>query len=137
MVVYCPDPEAQSATMSLVASLARNVPAETILVSFVDVGAPRAERTAAFRRLLDARAEVRATHGLDLRTELQTGDTAGQMRRLLAGPEPALLIIGTAGAPGELETTLARDFNWLFAPTSAVPAFVVHSSPRVPLAAAL
>jgi hypothetical protein len=68
---------------------------------------------------------------------MHLGDTAEQMRQLLSGPEPALLIIGVSGGPGDLETTFARDFSWMFAPDTAVPAFIVHSSPPVPLAVAL
>lgn len=131
MVVYCPAVEAQAATMGLVASIARHLPVETILVSFVDGTATRAKRMTAFRSLLDARAEVRTAHGLDLRTELHTGNTAEQMQLLVAGPDAVLLVIGLAGVAADLEATLSRDFSSLFAPATAVPAFIVHDSPRI------
>lgn len=123
--------------MGLVASLARHLNAETTLVTIVDPVASRRDRAAAFRRLLDARADVLATHGLDLRTELHAGTAAMQMQALVSGPEPALLVIGTAGSPADLEQTLARDFRWMFGRTAACAAFIVHSSPRVPVAAVL
>jgi hypothetical protein len=135
--IYCPEVEAEAATMGLVASLVRHVNAETTLVSVVDEAASRADRTSAFRRLLDARAESRSAHGLDLRTEVHMGAPAAQMRALLTGRDPGLLVIGTSGSPGDVERTLARDFGWIFAKETQCPAFIVHSSPRVTLAEAL
>jgi len=114
MLIHCTGEAARSETLRLVASVMRHLHAEAIFVSVQSPAAPRAEATSAFRRLLDARAELQQVHGLDIRTEVHIGDTAGWAAQLAASPEPVLAVLGLDGAPAELERILASEFQPLF-----------------------
>jgi hypothetical protein len=76
--------------------------------------APRSEVTSSFRRLLDARAELQETHGLDIRTDVQIGDLNGWVAHLAAASEPVLVVLGLDGSPAELAQTLRGDYRPLF-----------------------
>jgi ABC-type Fe3+/spermidine/putrescine transport system ATPase subunit len=114
MFIYCNTEAARSGTLGLVASVMRHLHAEATFVSVQSPSAPRAEVTSSFRRLLDARAELQETHGLDIRTDVQIGDLNGWVAHLAASPDPVLLVLGLDGSPAELETTLQDDFRPLF-----------------------
>jgi hypothetical protein len=87
-------------------------------VSVQSPTAPRSEATSAFRRLLDARAELQQTHGLDIRTEVHIGTLADWSAQLAASAEPVLAVLGLDGTPEELAQTLERDFAALFTDAS-------------------
>jgi hypothetical protein len=114
MLIHCASEAARSETLRLVASVMRHLHAEATFVSVQSPTAPRAEATSAFRRLLDARAELQQTHGLDIRTEVHIGDSAGWAAQLAASAEPVLAVLGLDGAPSELERILTSDFQPLF-----------------------
>jgi sulfate transport system ATP-binding protein len=117
LLIHCNSEAARSETLRLVASVMRHLHAEATFVSVQSPAAPRAEATSAFRRLLDARAELQQTHGLDIRTEVHIGDSAGWAAQLAVSPEPVLVVLGLAAAPSELEPLLA-EFRPLFSDTS-------------------
>ena len=110
----CNSDAARSATLGLVASVMRHLHAEATFVSVQSPTAPRSEVTTSFRRLLDARAELQETHGLDIRTDVQIGDLNGWVAHLAASSEPVLVVLGLDGSPGELEQILRSEFQPLF-----------------------
>jgi sulfate transport system ATP-binding protein len=116
MLIQCNSDAARSATLGLVASVMRHLHAEATFVSVQSPTAPRSEVTSSFRRLLDARAELQETHGLDIRTDVQIGDLNGWVAHLAASSEPVLVVLGLDGSPRELEQTLRSDFQPLFNP---------------------
>jgi sulfate transport system ATP-binding protein len=114
MLIQCNSDAARSATLGLVASVMRHLHAEATFVSVQSPTAPRSEVTSSFRRLLDARAELQETHGLDIRTDVQIGDLNGWVAHLAASPEPLLVVLGLDGSPSELAQTLHSEFQPLF-----------------------
>jgi sulfate transport system ATP-binding protein len=116
MLIHCNSDAARSATLGLVASVMRHLHAEATFVSVQSPTAPRSEVTSSFRRLLDARAELQETHGLDIRTDVQIGDLNGWVAHLAAASEPVLVVLGLDGSPSELAQTLRSDFQPLFNP---------------------
>ncbi|MFO1356697.1 MAG: ABC transporter ATP-binding protein [Gammaproteobacteria bacterium] len=130
VIIHFPDESLQAEAMGLVASLAGHINAEVSFVSVVPRGAPGAERAQALRRLLDTRAVVRASHGFDLRTEVLEGEAGEQLRSLASTPEPVLLAMSIGGDRREVETALARDVGWLFAPGTRSSLLLSYSGPR-------
>jgi sulfate/thiosulfate transport system ATP-binding protein len=116
MLIHCDSDAARSATLGLVASVMRHLHAEATFVSVQSPTAPRSEVTSSFRRLLDARAELQETHGLDIRTDVQIGDINGWVAQLATASEPTLVVLGLDGSPSELAQTLHGDFQPLFNP---------------------
>jgi len=114
MLIYCNSDAARSATLGLVASVMRHLHAEATFVSVQSPAAPRSEVTTSFRRLLDARAELKETHGLDIRTDVQVGDLNSWVAHLAASPDSLLVVLGLDGAAHELEQILEDDFQPLF-----------------------
>ena len=119
ILIHCDSEAARSATLGLVASVMRHLHAEATFVSVQSPTAPRAEVTSAFRRLLDARAELQETHGLDIRTDVQIGDlnelggAAGRRQPTGAGgARPGRLARRSSSAP------CASDFRALFSDAS-------------------
>ena len=110
MLIYCEGEAARTATLGLVASLMRHLHAEATFVSVQSPTAPRSEVTNSFRRLLDARAELQETHGLDIRTDVQIGDLNSWVAHLASSAEPVLVVLGLDGAPRQLEHRLSADF---------------------------
>jgi len=110
IVIYCHGEGARSATLGLVASLMRHLHAEATFVSVQSPMAPRSEVTNSFRRLLDARAELQETHGLDIRTDVQIGELNSWVAHLASSTEPSLVVLGLDGSPRELEQQLTQDF---------------------------
>ncbi|QOJ30881.1 MAG: ABC transporter ATP-binding protein [Gammaproteobacteria bacterium] len=130
VIIHCPDDAPLGEAMGLVASLVRHINAEASFVSVTPREAVPAQRTLALRRLLDTRAEVRDSHGLDLRTEVLEGDVGEQLRALASGPEPALLVMGIDGDCAEIEAALSRDLGWLFDAGARWPLLLSYSGPR-------
>ncbi len=114
MLIHCNSDAARSATLGLVASVMRHLHAEATFVSVQSPTAPRSEVTSSFRRLLDARAELQETHGLDIRTDVQIGDLNGWVAHLATSSEALLVVLGLDGSTRELEQTLRSDFQPLF-----------------------
>jgi sulfate transport system ATP-binding protein len=114
MLIHCNSDAARSATLGLLASVMRHLHAEATFVSVQSPTAPRSEVTSSFRRLLDARAELQETHGLDIRTDVQIGDLNDWVAHLAASPEPVLVVLGLDASARELEQILHSDFQPLF-----------------------
>jgi hypothetical protein len=137
VIIHCPAEGLQIETMGLVASLVRHINAEATFVTVLRRDAAAGERTSAIRRLLDTRAAVRTSHGLDLRTEVREGDVSRELRNMVAGPDPAMLVVGIGGGRADVETTLGRDLAWLFAGEMSCPLLLAHDAGRTQLAAVL
>jgi ABC-type Fe3+/spermidine/putrescine transport system ATPase subunit len=118
MVIYCASESARPATLGLVASVMRHLNAEATFVSVQSPAAPRTEVTTSFRRLLDARAELQESHGLDIRTDVQIGDLNSWVTQLAGADEPMLVVLGLDGTAAELEALLRREFQPLFSDQS-------------------
>ncbi|HEY6451986.1 MAG TPA: ABC transporter ATP-binding protein [Steroidobacteraceae bacterium] len=116
MVIFCTSDAARSATLGLLASVMRHLHAEATFVSVQSPVAPRSEVTTSFRRLLDARAELQETHGLDIRTDVQIGDLNSWVAHLAAAADPVLVVLGLDGSAPELERLLHQEFEPLFTP---------------------
>lgn len=130
ILVHCPGEEARAVTFGVVASLLRHLPAEATLLSIHGRGAPRAVRAAAFRRLLDARAELHASHGLDVRTEVHIGELVTLTQQLSMGAEPAMLVIGFDGTPEDLQVQLSEQCRLLTTESSRCPLVIAYSQAR-------
>jgi hypothetical protein len=130
VLVHCPSEEARAVTFGVVASLLRHLPAEATLLSIHGRAASRAERATAFRRLLDARAELRASHGLDVRTEVHIGELVTLTQQLASSDEPALLIMGVEGTPDQLQAELAEQARLLTTESSRCPLMIAYAPAR-------
>jgi sulfate transport system ATP-binding protein len=111
VVITTADDGARGATLALVASVLRHLQAEATYVSVHEPAAGRAEVAEAFRRLMDARAELQRSHGLDIRTDVQIGELSDWLARLAASNEPTLIVLGISGEPAEIEATLLKRFQ--------------------------
>jgi len=132
LLIYCTSDAARSVTLGLVASVMRHLHVEATFVSVQSPAAPRSEVTSSFRRLLDARAELQQSHGLDIRTDVQIGELNGWVAHLATSSEPLLVVLGLDGSAAELEQLLHQEFQPLFA--LRTPCAVLISCSGLPLA---
>ena len=132
LLIYCTSDAARSATLGLVASVMRHLHVEATFVSVQSPAAPRSEVTSSFRRLLDARAELQHSHGLDIRTDVQIGELNAWVAHLAASSEPLLVVLGLDGSAAELEQLLHQEFQPLFA--LRTPCAVLISCSGLPIA---
>jgi sulfate transport system ATP-binding protein len=135
ILIQCDHEAARSATLRLVASVMRHLHAEATFVSLQSPTAPRAEATSAFRRLLDARAELQEIHGLDIRTDVHIGDAATWAGQLSLANPPALVVIGLECSPEDLERTLSADFGALFGDASGCPVLLSYTEAQAQVGA--
>jgi sulfate transport system ATP-binding protein len=113
-------------TLALSASLIRHMPVEAALLGLPESGVSSTERSGAFRRMLDARAEFRASHGLDVSTEMHIGNLASRLLGPLGQLEPTMLILGIEGTVADLQGTLSEQLDGLLSVPNASPIFIVH-----------
>jgi sulfate transport system ATP-binding protein len=135
ILIQCDHEAARSATLRLVASVMRHLHAEATFVSLQSPTAPRAEATSAFRRLLDARAELQEIHGLDIRTDVHIGDPASWAAQLSLSSPPALVVLGIECRPEDLERTLSSNFGALFSDASACPVMLSYTEAQAQVGA--
>jgi sulfate/thiosulfate transport system ATP-binding protein len=129
-LLLCLSDGARPATLGVLASVMRHLPVEATYVTVQLPTAPRTEVTASFRRLLDARAELQAAHGLDVRTEVHIGDLEGWIVGLIASDDPPLLVLGAEATAAELETLLATQLRVLFQGGSPLPVLLTLAARR-------
>jgi sulfate transport system ATP-binding protein len=118
ILIYCDGEASRRATLGLVASILRHVPAVATFVNIQSATAPRTEVANNIRRALDARAELLEFHGLDIRTDVQIGELHDWVLRLNSALEGALVVLGLSGSPAEIEATLRSTFAPLLAANS-------------------
>jgi ABC-type Fe3+/spermidine/putrescine transport system ATPase subunit len=114
VLIYCDSEASRRATLGMVASILRHLPAEATFVSVQSAAAERAEVANSFRRVLDARAELLEFHGLDIRTDVQIGELNEWVARIAAAPEGALIVLGLSGTTAMIEGQLRGAFAPLF-----------------------
>jgi sulfate/thiosulfate transport system ATP-binding protein len=115
-VVICTDSDAaRPATLALVASVMRHLQAEVTFVSVQRPSAPRADVASSFQRLLDARAELLETHGLDIRTDVQIGEFDEWVATQALTDDNTLIVLGLDGNAAQIEAALTQRFQPLFA----------------------
>jgi hypothetical protein len=111
----------RSELLALVSSVMRHLPVEAGFVSLQRPSATRSEVVESHRALLDARAELRGGHGLDLRTEGHVGDLRSWVQEIAALPEPTLLVLGLPSSPAALTGRLHGELATLFEPGARLP----------------
>jgi sulfate transport system ATP-binding protein len=116
----------RASTLALAASLIRHMPVEATLLGLPESGASTTERGGAFRRMLNARAEFRASHGLDVSTEMHIGNLASRLLGPVGQLEPTMLILGIEGTVEDLQGTLSEQLDGLLSVPNASPIFIVH-----------
>jgi sulfate transport system ATP-binding protein len=100
VVIFVQDAAAQDPTLAVAASLLRHIPAEAVYLGIHAEHAPELSRGTALRDLLDLRNAALARHGLDMRTELRTGDAGTELLRELTGHERSMLVLGHGSLDG-------------------------------------
>jgi len=106
VLIHTLDGASRRATLAVAASLLRHVPAEAIYLGIHATESSEKERAVRMRDLLDARSVALAEHGLDMRTELRSGDVATELQGELALHPHSLLVLGTSNAD-------ALQWDWL------------------------
>jgi hypothetical protein len=92
----------------------RHLHAEATFVSVQNPAAPRADVAGSFQRLLDARAELLETHGLDIRTDVQIGALDDWLTQLAISDDSTLIVLGLDGDTAQIEAALTQRFQPLF-----------------------
>jgi len=100
---------AQDPTLAVAASLLRHIPAQAVYLGFHAEQAPEHARGTALRELLNLRNAALDRHGLDMRTELRTGDARTELLRELARHERSMLVLGH-GSLEDLDWQRLADF---------------------------
>ena len=113
MLVYAGKAERRADLLALVSSVMRHLPIEATAITLQHPLASRSEVVETQRALLDTRAELRGSHGLDLRSDRFLGDLPAWLGSVVALPDTALLVLGLEPAR-DLATRLATDFPMLF-----------------------
>jgi ABC-type Fe3+/spermidine/putrescine transport system ATPase subunit len=115
-VLICTDSDAaRPSTLALVASVIRHLHTEATFVSVQSPAAARSDVTHSFRRLLDARAELLETHGLDIRTDVHIGALDEWLAGVALADEATLIVLGLDGTPADIERALQTRYQALFA----------------------
>jgi sulfate transport system ATP-binding protein len=111
----------RSELLALVSSVMRHLPVEAGFVSLQRPAATRSEVVESHRALLDARAELRGGHGLDLRTDSHVGDLRSWVQEMAALPEPTLLVLGLPNSQAALIGRLNGELAALFDAGARLP----------------
>lgn len=94
VVIFVQGALAQDPTLAVAASLLRHIPAEAVFLGIRPERAQDESGGTALRDLLDLRNAALARHGLDMRTELRTGDPDTELLRELVRHERSMLVLG-------------------------------------------
>jgi len=113
MLVQAGEGVARADLLALVSSVMRHLPIEATAVTLQHPLASRSEVVETQTALLDTRAELRSSHGLDLRSDRFLGDLPAWLNSIVAQPEPALLVLGLDGT-STLAPRLTAEFPMLF-----------------------
>jgi sulfate/thiosulfate transport system ATP-binding protein len=111
VLIHWTDDSARRATLAVSASVLRHLAAEAVYVDVLPEETLAPERSSGIRALLDARSEARATHGLEIRTEMRFGVAAQALKQQLDESPGQMLIVGIASTSqlaGEFGTLLAK-----------------------------
>jgi sulfate transport system ATP-binding protein len=120
VLIHWADEPVRRATLAVSASMLRHLSAEAVYLSFQSAGDGGQN---SMRALLDARSEASGVHGLEMRTELSSGEVAGELARRLAEEPAQMLILGVCNL-AQLEARFGRllaAVRW--------PVLIVHRDP--------
>jgi sulfate/thiosulfate transport system ATP-binding protein len=126
VLIHWTDDSARKATLAVSASVLRHLAAEAIYVDVLPEETLAPERSSGIRALLDARSEARATHGLEIRTEMRFGVAAQALEQRLDEAPAQMLIVGIAST-----SQLAGEFGALLA-KPRWPVLLVHREREAP-----
>jgi sulfate transport system ATP-binding protein len=121
VLIHWADEPVRRATLAVAASVLRHVSAEAVYLGFQS---PTERNPQGMRALLDARSEAQVVHGLEMRTELSSGEAAGELTRRLTEAPAQMLILGVCNL-GQLEARFGR----LLA-AGRWPVLIVHRDPQ-------
>ena len=113
LLVHSGEEVPRAELLALLSSVMRHLPIAASAVALQRPQASRSDVVEAQRALLDARAELRSTHGLDLRSDQFVGDLPAWLNAITTQAEPSLLVLGLAQSP-DLAARLQADFHMLF-----------------------
>jgi sulfate transport system ATP-binding protein len=113
LLVHAGEAVRRADLLALVSSVMRHLPIEATAVTLQHPQASRSEVVETQRTLLDTRAELRGSHGLDLRSDRFVGDLPAWLESVVAQPEAALLVLGVDHSP-DLATRLGNELPMLF-----------------------
>ena len=113
MLVHAGDSVPRAELLALVSSVMRHLPIEATAITLQRAQASRSEVVETQKTLLDTRAELRSSHGLDLRSDRFIGELPQWLATVVAQPEPALLVLGMKPARA-LPQRLAGEYPLLF-----------------------
>jgi len=111
--VHAGDSVPRAELLALVSSVMRHLPIEATAITLQRAQASRSEVVETQKTLLDTRAELRSSHGLDLRSDRFIGELPQWLATVVAQPEPALLVLGMKPARA-LPQRLAGEYPLLF-----------------------
>jgi sulfate transport system ATP-binding protein len=120
VLIHWADEPVRRATLAVSASVLRHVSAEAVYLGFQS---PTDLRPNIMRALLDARSEAQVVHGLEMRTELSSGEVEGELARRLAEAPGQMLILGVCN-PAQLEARFGRLLT-----AGRWPVLIVHRDP--------
>jgi ABC-type sugar transport system ATPase subunit len=113
--IYWQGESVRAATLAVGASVLRQLSAEALCLATAADSRRENLRGAALRRLLDARSEARAVHGLEMRTELVEGAGVAAVAEYIRGLQAPMLVLGvtdTADVTGELRALIEASRPW-------------------------
>jgi sulfate/thiosulfate transport system ATP-binding protein len=126
VLIHWTDDSARKATLAVSASVLRHLAAEAVYIDVLPEETLAPERSSGIRALLDARSEARATHGLEIRTEMRFGVAAQALQQRLDEAPGQMLIVGIAST-----SQLAGEFGALLA-KPRWPVLLVHREREAP-----
>jgi sulfate transport system ATP-binding protein len=120
VLIHWADEPVRRATLAVSASMLRHLSAEAVYLSFQS---PADGTQNSMRALLDARREASGVHGLEMRTELSSGEVVGELGRRLAEEPGQMLILGVCNL-AQLEARFGRLLT-----AGRWPVLIVHRDP--------
>jgi sulfate/thiosulfate transport system ATP-binding protein len=121
--IHWTDEAVRRATLAVSASLLRHVSAEAVYLGIVPEGRQGTGRSAPMRQLLDARSEAQSVHGLEMRTELATGEAVTEITRNLSTGAAQMLVLGIDDI-----TQVGTAYRSLLAAQPGWPVLIVYRS---------
>jgi len=130
LLVHAGDAARRGELLAVVSSIMRHLPVAAAAVTLQRSSASRSEVVAAQRTLLDARADLRGAHGLDLRGERYVGELRGWLAAVAAQADPTLIVLSLPQQAERLAALLGHELAPLFAADSPVAVlFSVEANP--------
>ena len=130
MLIQAGEAARRSDLLALLSSVMRHLPVEATAVTLQRAEAGRTEVMDAQRAIVDARADLRGAHGLDLRGDRFVGDLRAWLSEVAVQPEPALVVLGLPNDAAEISASLRGDLAPLFAAGARTPVLLaINAAP--------